>query len=335
MKVSHIKYASANYVQELYDLFAWFNSTQAYLEVFSSGTTGAPKGIKHSRKSILQSAQLSVRFFEFSTNQTIVLGLPLNKIGGIMLAMRAFVADMEIIPVEPSRDLLRELPISTPIDFVSMAPNQLAASLHRLTNIKTVLVGGGPVSKNLLAQIKSLNPKTSIWQSYASTETISHVALRQLHPNASAHYKAMHGVSFSLTKQNCLVIDAPQIEVFKLETNDLVELLDQETFLWIGRHDNVVLSGGLKLYPEEIELKLNFSFPYFLDKEKDSALGERLILIMEEANFDATVSNLLKEKLSGVERPKAIYLVSALLFTETNKIQRQNSRANLKRVIEL
>jgi O-succinylbenzoic acid--CoA ligase len=129
------------------------------------------------------------------------------------------------------------------------------------------------------------------------------------------------------------VIDAPTISSEKVVTNDLVELISLTEFKWLGRIDNVINSGGIKLIPEQIEEKLAkiIKNRFFVAGKKDAVLGEKLILIIEELTIEKinnpTKLTILKEiknsKLfSTYKIPKQIYFLEKFIETETNKIDR-------------
>ncbi len=323
MKISNKKFASEDYLNQIAEIYNWYLRGND-LVVTSSGTTGEAKKIHLKREHVLHSAQLSVDFFQLKENSKILLNLPLDKIGGIMLAIRAFVAGATIFPVDPARAFMAELPREETYTFASMVANQVDGNLPYLNQIEKILIGGGPISSDLENRLQAIESK--VWHSYASTETISHVALRQIRPNASEVYQGLPGLSFSTAKGGNLVIDAPELGLLQLETKDQVKLLSAHSFIWLGRMDNVVLSGGLKLYPEKLEAKLKLDAPYFLDKEEDSSLGERLIIVIEEGLPIPKLIKDIKSQLKGSERPKAIYVAKQFRYTSNGKLRRKETR---------
>ncbi|QNR23765.1 AMP-binding protein [Croceimicrobium hydrocarbonivorans] len=325
MKIKLKNFASPTYLQEIEALHAWFLSDQSEFVISSSGTTGPAQDMHFKREAIFASAQMSVDFFGLNSQSRILLSLPLNKIGGMMLAIRAFLADAEIVAVDPVRNPLAQIPTDLKIDFVSMVPNQFVASKEYWSQVKTFLIGGGPLSNAVLSLVDEIKPTCEIWHSYASTETLSHVALKSLYPNREEAYQAMEGVSFGVNEEQCLQISASALALDKLQTKDIVELIDAQHFIWKGRKDNVILSGGLKLYPEEIENQLKLEVPGFLWGQEDIELGQRMVWVMAESDYQASIPNTIKSQLQGPNRPKAILLVPKLEFTATDKIKREAS----------
>lgn len=126
-------------------------------------------------------------------------------------------------------------------------------AVEKLKSIKTILVGGAPVSEELIQKLK--DKKITVFQSYGMTETISHVAIRKIGFETEEYYEALTGITFSIDDQR-LIIDYPEILNKKLRTNDCVNLIDSKHFQYLNRYDFIINTGGIKVNPEEIELKL-------------------------------------------------------------------------------
>ena len=89
------------------------------------------------------------------------------------------------------------------------------------------------------------------------TETLSHIALRRLNgPEATDWYTPFNDVQISLSPEGTLTIDAPQVCPLSLVTNDLAEFNDRGQFRILGRRDNTINTGGVKVQTEEIEAQL-------------------------------------------------------------------------------
>lgn len=163
------------------------------------------------------------------------------------------------------------------------------------------------------------------------TETVSHVAVKKLNhftkEQPKRHYVAMPNVSFTQDDRGCLVITAPDVCAETLVTNDVVNLLSPSEFEWVGRFDNVINSGGIKLFPESIEVKLAniLSTPFFITSLPDAILGERLILVVEGTNDTTQIMELMKGNavLLPYEFPKEVYVTKEFKRTSNGKIQRK------------
>jgi len=212
-------------------------------------------------------------------------------------------------------------------DFVALVPLQLKNSLKYLNRVKKVIVGGAAISNKLVAQIQ--NAPCEIYETFGMTETITHIALKKL--NHSNHFVALPTVTFNKTPDNCLTILAPHISNTPLITNDKIELLSPTSFAWLGRKDNVINTGGIKIQAEELEFKISqviSDHRFFITTIKDEFLGEKIVLILEaEATFD--VSKLPFKSLDKYSIPKAIYTIPKFIETETGKIKRKENKALL------
>jgi O-succinylbenzoic acid--CoA ligase len=196
--------------------------------------------------------------------------------------------------------------------------------LKDLHKVKKLIVGGGAVPLELEQQLQKVN--TRVFATYGMTETISHIAVRPLNGSEkSAVFSALPKVNFSQTENDCLQINAPEISEETVATNDVVELLSPTSFKFLGRIDNVINTGGVKVHPEVIEEKISLHLkqPFFIASEKDNALGERVILIIEsEKQLQLEDYSEVFEMLSAYERPKKIYSIPQFFYTETGKIKR-------------
>jgi O-succinylbenzoic acid--CoA ligase len=121
--------------------------------------------------------------------------------------------------------------------------------------IDNVLLGGAPVPKSLVEKIQAYTP--NFYESYGMTETMSHVAIKNLKITYS-NFIALGNTSFT-TSNDSLIIHAPHLGIEALETNDQVELISSTEFKWLGRKDFVIISGGKKFHPELLEKKIEKS----------------------------------------------------------------------------
>jgi o-succinylbenzoate---CoA ligase len=158
------------------------------------------------------------------------------------------------------------------------------------------------------------------------TETFTHIAVKKLNHLEDVSLDAF----LTLSNRDCLVINAPKLSDEPIITNDVVELLSETSFEILGRFDNVINSGGIKLFPEQIEAKLkkNINKRFFIASETHSSLGEQLIMIIE--GVSNTVSTSVFKNLNEYETPKHIYNIEQFVETDSGKIQRKKTLALLK-----
>ncbi len=108
-----------------------------------------------------------------------------------------------------------------------------------------------------------------------------------------------------------------------------MNLISDTAFIWLGRYDNVINSGGVKLIPEQIERKLAsiLKSRYFVAGIPDEKLGQKLILLVEENNENNELLEKVKclETLEKYEIPKDILFVKNFIETVNGKISRKNT----------
>jgi O-succinylbenzoic acid--CoA ligase len=299
----------------------WLNDEDS-ITVKTSGATGKSKKIRLKKEWMIHSAKATGVYFKLGGKTLALLCLPANFIAGKMMLVRAMVLGWDLHVVAPEKDALTQY--DNDYDFVAMVPYQVLHSIDALSKVKKMIIGGGPVSKELEAKLQDVG--TEVFGTYGMTETCTHVAIRRINgPARSAVYSALPNVKFSTDDRSCLVITAPEILDEPVVTNDVVELISPSSFIWIGRADNMINTGGVKLFPERIEEKLSeyIKLPFIITSEKDSELGERVVLIFENRE-GAEIPNysLAFSSLDKFERPKKVYTISRFPYTETGKIKR-------------
>jgi O-succinylbenzoic acid--CoA ligase len=315
-------------------------SGQTHFSQQTSGSTGVPKKIEMLRRQMIASAEATRDFFQIQPNTTLLCCLSPEYIAGKMMLVRAMVWDCPIWLVEPSSLPLARLDFIP--DFVAMVPLQAEQSLHdsqsksKLKQIKHLLIGGAPISERLRRNL--LDHKIRAWQTYGMTESVSHIALARIE-DSPAVYHTLPGVHIGQDARGALWVQSPMSGPEKIQTNDLVEMISEHHFSWLGRADFVVNSGGVKLHPELLEQKaekaiqdLFQSSRFFFFGEKDTMLGERLVLIIEHAP-DPQAAQKLIQKLGTVlgkyEVPKAVYFIPTFVQTPNGKVNRHETYQNL------
>ena len=321
MKINTKNIDSQAYIQDILRLEErWFSKDPNFL-VQTSGSTGKPKTISLRKEYMRNSARATLKFLNIEEGSPALLCLPIDKIGGIMMFVRAAEGNLDLTILEPSSKPFDLLDTNANFALSAMVPLQIAQSLAQLHQAGKVIAGGGPLSPRLIRQI--IDTKAQLWHSYGMTETISHIALRQISPVLASAFKLLPGVTISLNAQSCLTINAPAIGVEKLETKDLAQLIGEDQFLWKGRLDNVVLSGGLKLYPEELEQKIDLSENFILAGRDHPNLGQELLLIIESDHpLDEQRKMAALARLDRLERPKEILYLGSFIYTSNGKIKR-------------
>lgn len=342
-------------------LHEWNAATQ-FVSVHTSGSTGKPKPMQVAKQSMLHSARITCDFLELKPHDTALLCMDLKYIGAKMMVVRSIERQLQLFSVAPtghplSADSLeksssvtfdsapfsvvlpphsRQEALPGPFSLVAMVPLQVYNTLQvadeaaRLRQVKHLLIGGGAIDKRLVQTLKDF--PNYVWSTYGMTETLSHIALRRLNgPAASEWYEPFDSVQIACNEDGCLVIDAPQVHDGLLETNDRVEIKTmkmadgrhKKLFRVLGRKDNVIVSGGMKIQIEEIEDSLRpfLSLPFVISKKPDEKFGEAMVLVTEATDL-AEVSEICMNALPKYWVPRHYLHINEIPLTQTGKIAR-------------
>ena len=322
--------SKSNFHYQLYAFLKDWFSDSPLLTVQTSGSTGAPKQMQASKQRMMQSAKLTCDFLQLKRGDKALLCMSLVYIGAKMVAVRALVAGLDLYAAPPDGHPLADTDI--PFAFSAMIPLQVYNTLRneterkRFEKINAVIIGGGAIDEQLEQQLYAL--PNNIYSSYGMTETLSHVALRKLSgKDASLYYKPFPSVHLSLSEENALIIDAPLVAEKRLYTNDIAEISADGSFRIIGRKDNIINSGGIKIQAEEVEqlLKPLLYVPFAISSLPDEKFGE-IVVLVAEAPFDKTLLN----KLPKYYQPKKIILLPKIPLTETGKINRKQLKERVR-----
>jgi O-succinylbenzoic acid--CoA ligase len=312
----------------------WNTNTQEFL-LQTSGSTGPPKKILAQRSQLETSAKMTLAALSLKKNTTALVCLDSKYIGGKMMLVRSWVGGLNIIAKDPSSNPFQDLNNEAAIDFVALVPYQLKTILNSpekkwFNKIKHVIVGGAPLDSTTK---KLLQPfTTQFYETFGMTETLSHIALKKINGSArSDYFKILPGIHIRQDERACLCITAPHLP-HEVITNDVVEMKNLEEFIWLGRVDNVINSGGIKIFPEATEQKIERVFSdmglnnrYLIAGLPDEKWGQTVALIIEGNLTTAELSKLeeqLKINLSKFEIPRCINFVEKFEVTANGKINR-------------
>lgn len=334
-------------------LAVWHDGSDRLL-VHTSGSTGKPKPMLVEKRRMENSARLTCQFLGLKPGDTALLCLPLDYIAGKMMVVRALTCGLRLISTEPSghplsgtmRPMGSMSPItSTIIDFAAMVPLQVYNSLQvptereRLMQIRHLIIGGGAIDDALASELR-LFPN-AVWSTYGMTETLSHIALRSLSgPEATEWYTPLQGVGVSLTADGCLIVDAPHVCPEPLVTNDMALLRDDSptsAFRILGRKDNVICSGGVKIMAEEVErlLRPYMRVPYIITKAPDNKYGEQVVLLAEGLSDASALLSVCRQVLPKYSVPRRVVNVDRLPLTATGKPARKEAERLVALAVEV
>lgn len=312
--------------QELFSFLSEWFAPEDCLPVHTSGSTGTPKKLYVEKERMMESACLTCSFLGLQKGDTALLCMPLKYIAGKMVVVRALVAGLNLLPVTPSGHPLKDR-TEAPV-FAAMIPMQVYNSLQVpeekaiLRQIRHLIIGGGAIDARLGAALKDF--PNAVWSTYGMTETLSHIALRRLNgPEVSDWYTPFESVQIRLSKENTLVIRAPKVCEEELTTNDMVEINDRNQFRVLGRKDNTINTGGVKVQIEQVEaaLKEHLSIPFLVTSAPDEKFGEIIVLLVE-GRLPDDIEQTCTRLLPPYWRPKRFMAVFKIPLTETGKPDR-------------
>lgn len=310
-----------------------WNSPNSTVGVHTSGSTGTPKAMQVEKQRMLNSARLTCDFLGLTSADTALLCMNLDYIGAKMMVVRALERGMQLVVVPPSghpyADLTEAQRSPGAVTFAAMVPLQVYNALQVpeeeawLRSINHLIIGGGAIDEQLARRLKTF--PHHVWSTYGMTETLSHIALRRLNgPEAGTWYRPFDTVQVSRNAEGCLVIDAPLVHRGTLVTNDIVELRPDHSFRILGRKDNVIVSGGVKIQIEEVERTLRpfLNHPFIITKAPSEKYGEQVVLLTEATDM-AEVSEVCMNALPKYWVPRKYVHVERIPLTETGKPARQ------------
>ena len=317
----------------------WFNDSPVII-VHTSGSTGTPKELIVRKDQMMQSARLTCEFLDLKKGETALLCMNLRYIGAMMVVVRSLVAGLNLIVRPASGHPLAD--IKEPLRFVAMVPLQVYNTLQvpeekeRLKQTDILIIGGGAIDEALEAEIKHL--PTAVYSTYGMTETLSHIALRRLNGTlASEHYYPFSSVKLSLSVENTLIIDAPLVCDEILQTNDIARIHPDGSFSILGRKDNVINSGGIKIQAEEIEKKLRLliPIPFVITSVPDKRLGQAVVLLLAGQPDIQETEKGIQTILEPYYRPKHILVADCIPQTGNGKVNRADCRILAQRLLQL
>lgn len=328
---------TSGYEQKVFDFCQkWLLQQQEFI-LKTSGSTGEPKPIILTRNQMIASAKLTGKTFGLEVGDQALVCLNIDYIAGIMMLVRGMELGLKLTIVEPSSNPFQNLK-NPCFDFYAFVPLQLQNLLKNEKNVeflnksKAIIVGGAAVNDILEKEIQNLY--APVYSTYGMTETVSHIAIKRLNEvNKNDNFQVLEGVIIGIDDRNCLNIIAKASNNKLIQTNDIVEITNAKEFTLIGRFDNIINSGGVKIQLEKVEklieneIKILNPSRYFVYGIPDEKLGQKLVLFVE----GVTANTKLKDKfliniqsvLSKYEVPKEIYFIKKFIETSTNKIDKK------------
>lgn len=301
----------------------WERDTD-FIVAHTSGSTGKPKEVCLPKADMRLSARNTNMRFGIDGTSLLVCPLSVGYIAGKMMVVRALEAGCSLMFEEPSNEPLKH-DYGT-VALLPVVPSQCASLISNpcSAGVRNVIVGGAPLSADMETRMSEC--RFDAYATYGMTETCSHVAVRQL---GHGTFTAMPGIRFETDSRDCLRILAPDYSFGELQTNDIVRLVSPVEFVWVGRYDNVINSGGVKIFPEEVEKLLApvMETPFYVKGVADGKWGETVAMVAERdgKKTEAELMAVCRRVLPPYWVPKKIFFVDHLPLTANGKLDRQRA----------
>lgn len=235
----------------------------ADLVVFTSGTTGPPKGVRLTTLNLTAAASASAQHLGHGPEDNWLLAMPLHHVGGISIIVRQAYSGGAITLLPGFEATAAAEAMRGPVTMVSVVPTMLSRLLEHgpYHGLRAVLVGGGPIPDGLLelAAAKGL----PVLPTYGMTETFGQVAT--LRPGAPLERRVhpLPGVEIRTDPDGRVAVKSPQVSPGYIGqpdradpwfvTNDLGEIDESGGLRILGRADTVIVTGGENVDPEHVE----------------------------------------------------------------------------------
>lgn len=310
---------------QLDDFINQWRSDCATISAHTSGSTGTPKHIELLKSDMRASAMATNTFFGINEQSTIGMALSVDYIAGKMMVVRAKLSGARLVALPVSNNINLS-DFDGIIDLLAIVPTQISNFIHHpeyVHKVRNLLIGGAAPSADDCSALIKLG--YTFYISYGMTETCSHVALAKGDDNKRI-FCAMPGISFATTNDSRLIINAPAFSFKKLTTNDVVQLISPISFIWRGRADGAINSGGLKLMPEELEALYAPALSghrYYVSHTDDTKWGQAVALIIEGCVSTDEIADQIAEIVADHRRrPKRIFCIERLPEAANGKIRR-------------
>ncbi len=317
----------------------WLNGKSDFV-LHTSGSTGKPKLIQITRKQMQASAKSTVHALGLEANDHFLVCINTDFIGGKMMLVRGLELGANLVVIEPSGNPLQLIESNSQFDFTAVVPLQLENMLSQspekkpvLDKMKAIIVGGAAVNKQLEQKIQVLD--CPAFSTYGMTEAVSHIALKRLNGfEKSNYFQTLLNVEISQDERGCLRIRSEITNGETIVTNDLIELISPTEFRWLGRADNTINSGGIKIQLEESEseieqilMELEINSQFAVCPIPDEKLGQKVVLFLESESLSndlfSKLDSAMKNRLGKYKSPKEIRFQNPFPLTASGKIDRR------------
>jgi long-chain acyl-CoA synthetase len=350
------------------------------LMLYTSGSTGRPKGVMLSHESHLWVVRTRLQAQPI-TGERVLIAAPLFHMNALALAFLALAARATIVmlPQFDARNYIRAID-TWRCTWLTSVPPMIAMMLRErdllarsdLSSVRTVRMGSAPVSGALDEQIRALLPNARIINAYGTTEggpvvfgphpeglPTPPLALGAVHPMVSlrlvdeAGNESAQG-ELHLKSQGLMTgyhnrpdLPPPLTADGYYRTGDVFKRDAAGFYTFVGRRDDMFVSGGENIYPGDVERML----------ERHPAIGQACVVPVDDAIkgtkpvafvvvktgqerqpreslTEAAVKKFALEHAPAYQHPRRVWFVDALPLAATSKIDRAALKERAARHID-
>lgn len=322
-----------------------FNDKKFRIILFSSGSSGVPKGIVHDLESLFEAAKSAIEYFNLNEQHRHIISLPQHHIGGLMIGLRAFFSKGYLSFLSLGEKLETHLE-NNHYDYISLVPAQLKNLIKKnikLKDYKGIILGGAKPDQVLLEQVKDY----PVFQSFGMSESAAMVLIKKISDQDGL--KVMPFRNISLNEEGELLIGSygrmkghvlgesfKEINNEYFQTKDIFSRRDGNYF-FRGRSDLMINSGGENIDPIEIENIINGLKDVksiHIISRYDEKFGEVPVAFLEPINVKSQVQKELEKKVLKYKWPKDYLSYPEYIKTQLGKSVKI-SRTELKKIANI
>lgn len=341
-------------LSEIQNMILQRDDAAAAAVIFTSGSTSGPKAVPVSGYNFYSSFSNTRSLFPYNAEDKWYLSLPPYHIGGFSVFIRALLSGMEVIAgkTNPEEKAFYQEIKSTGSNYVSLVPTQIQRicrnNIKSPESIRYVLIGGAPAEPGLIRKAVELGWPLHVV--YGMTETTAFFAGGKVTGKEKQGFtgKPLGDCTVRFTDQSGEESDRGVIRVssgavtagYVNDDQSLTDRFFNGSFLTsdsgfcdaqgnlyiTGRTDNIIITGGRKVDPAEIEEVLRRILPGVQSVVvgiKDKEWGEKVTAFIESEKIPQDLSTRLKNLLEGYKVPKEILCLKDFPLTGPGKIDRQ------------
>ena len=318
--------------------------TRTALIIFTSGSSGKPKGVKLNFNNIIKSAEAQNDFIKLRHHDKYLASLPFYHIGGFSIIIRTLLSGGTIIIPNTSKiDDLIELIIKYKITSVSLVTTQLKRMIEKnfipQSYLKNVLIGGSFLENDLI--LKSFDKGLPVIKVYGSTETCSFITAKIINSKNDISNSLGKVIGKNKIKiiDNYIAIKGESVMqgYFNKQTDftrdgyfvtEDIGFIDENSELIIkNRREDLIISGGEKISPKEIESFIT-DFGKIIDAVviglEDDEWGEVVTVVIVSLDNKLfpliELNNFLSDKIAKYKLPKKLFFVKKIPRNELGKL---------------